>query len=157
VLLYMPGRRLVQQLLPLALGASGIWVAQGCWDTGSGFKARADSSSGARVPATGSKAGAAECAVAQLPAGAGTVQPDGPLPALIARLGLGGNEFANVRPVDAVEVDLTVQVYACTCIGGQSSSACRLFALAPACTTSASLCHTMYLTMTQNEFQTCTP
>lgn len=103
VLLYMPGRRLVQQLLPLTLGGAGIWVAQDCWGIGSGLQARADSSSSARVPATGSKAGAAECAVAQLPAGTGTVQPDGTLPALIARLGLGGNEFANVRPTSYMQ------------------------------------------------------
>lgn len=142
MLLYMPGRRLAQQLLPLALGGAGIWVAQDCWGTGSGLRARADSSS-ARIPATGSKAGAAECAVAQLPAGTGTGQPDGALPALIAKLGLGGNEFANVRPKLQWH-----QSSFCKCVPATvapmvnaHSSCFSLFAMAPTCGTFASLFH----------------
>jgi hypothetical protein len=84
VLLYVPGRKALQQVLPLALGASA-WALQGqC-------TARADTQ--AIESASGSKADpASRHAVAS---DSRPEQPGRSLPNLMANL-LGGNEFANV-------------------------------------------------------------
>lgn len=86
VLLYMPGRKFLQQLLPLALGSgASVWALQGqC-------TARADTQAIDAV--TSSKDGPASRH--PVASDSRAEQPGGSLPNLMAKL-LGGNEFANV-------------------------------------------------------------
>jgi len=86
VLLYVPGRKVLQQLLPLALGGGSLWAAQGY------CSAKADANS--THAGLDSKAGA-QPAVAPTVQSSKAEQPGGTLPNLMAKL-MGSNEFANV-------------------------------------------------------------
>lgn len=91
VLLAMPGRKIVFSVLPLALGggAVGVWALQGgshCTTT-----AKADAVVSSALSDGGKGNGSTQPAAAVVQAGSSPT-----LPNLLAKLGLGGNEFANV-------------------------------------------------------------
>lgn len=84
--LYVPGRKVLQQLLPLALGGgASVWSVQ------HKCIARADSTAAAAI--TDSKGAAVSQHAAAQPAQSS--QPGNSVPKLMAKF-LGGNEFANV-------------------------------------------------------------
>jgi hypothetical protein len=90
VLLAMPRRKLVFSVLPLALGGGvGVWALQSqCTTT-----AKAD----AVVVSPALSDGGSKAAGSIQPAAAvGQAGSTSTLPNLLAKLGLGGNEFANV-------------------------------------------------------------
>lgn len=122
VLLYVPGRKVLQQLLPLALGGGSLWAAQGY------CSAKADSNS-AHV-GLDSKAGA-QPALAPTVQPSKAEQPGGTLPNLMAKL-MGSNEFANVScNAPTMHCTLTLQLTAWRCCAGPHGvNSCSADALA---------------------------